>query len=156
VQKSDLEYPEYLCKQQLEGHFYLLVLEVVGVLHSSLLLVHDFHFLRVNLLLMQELEVVMEMLNGQYLIQFHILVEMCVKISILTEEEIYDVNFWIFYDLVLEEEGSTKMMEEVEGVVGEYVLLYDEPTSRGKIKIYIDCVLTKIGTYIRSDFCLPK
>ena len=134
MQKSDLEYPEYLCKQQLEGHFYLLVLEVVGVLHSSLLLVHDLHFLRVSLLLMQELEVVMEMLNGQYLIQFHILVEMCVKILVLTEEEIYDVNFLIFYDLVLEEEGSTKMMEEAEGVVGEYVLLYDEPTSRGKVK----------------------
>lgn len=83
---------------------------------------------------MQELEVVMEMLNGQYLIQFHILVEMCVKILVLTEEEIYDVNFLIFYDLVLEEEGSTKMMEEAEGVVGEYVLLYDEPTSRGKVK----------------------
>jgi hypothetical protein len=93
VQKSDLEYPEYLCPQQLEGHFYLLVSEVVGALHWSLMLVHDFHFLHVTPLLMQEPEVVMAMLNGHYLTQSHILGEMCETILVPMEEEIYDGNF---------------------------------------------------------------
>ena len=88
----------------------------------------------------------MAMLNGQYLTPLRILEEMCVKILVPMVEEICDANFWRFYDLILEEEGSTKMMEEVEGVAGEYVLLYGEPTFREK-RIDKHCVVTKIRTY---------
>ena len=72
------------------------------------------------------------------------------KILVPMVEEICDENFWRFYDLILEEEGSTKMMEEVEGVAGEYVLLYGEPTFREK-RMDKHFVVTQIRTY---DFCL--
>ena len=72
----------------------------------------------------------MEMLNGQYLVQFHVPLETNVKILIPMVGEICDAK--IFCDLVLEVEGSTGMKVEEVAVVAEYVPPCVEPISSKK------------------------
>ena len=66
------------------------------------------------------------MLNGQYLIQYHIPLGMYVTILVLMVEEICDAR--TFCDQALEEEESIEMKEEGVVVADEYALLFAVPT----------------------------